>query len=140
MTDTLTRAERSALMAKVRSRGNQSTEARVELALREHIREEWIKHPSNVLGKPDFYFHDIRLAVFVNGCFWHACPKCGRIPKSRVTFWRSKIEHNRLRDNKVKRRLWKESYHVVTIWEHELSHYQWLKRLQAKIRQLTLTY
>src|SRR5579863_6250703 len=129
MADTLTKAERSARMAKVRSRGNQSTEMRVEGLLRERLPDGWVKHPAHVPGRPDFYFEDLKLAVFVNGCFWHACPKCGRIPKTRVKFWRTKIEQNRLRDNRVRRNLWRDGYHVFCIWEHQLRDQLWLKRL-----------
>ena len=136
MADTLTKAERSARMAKVRSKGNQSTEMRVEGLLREHLPDGWVKHPAHAPGKPDFYFDDIRLAVFVNGCFWHACPKCGRIPKSRVKFWRTKIEKNRLRDNRVRRSLWRDGYHVFYIWEHQLRDQSRLKRLLTAVRKL----
>lgn len=92
-------------MAKVRSRGNRSTEGRAEAILLEHGITGWIKHPSDILGSPDFYFPKQRLALFVDGCFWHACPRCGRIPKSRVDFWVAKIDANRRRDNRTRRSL-----------------------------------
>jgi DNA mismatch endonuclease, patch repair protein len=136
MADTLSKTERSARMAKVRSKGNQSTEVRVEQGLMECMPLGWVKHPAQVPGRPDFYFERIRLAVFVNGCFWHACPKCGRIPKSRVQFWQTKIEQNRLRDNRVRRSLWRDGYHVFCIWEHQLRDRSWLKRLLTTVGRL----
>lgn len=136
MRDPLTTVERSALMAKVRSRGNRSTEARVEAVLKRRNLKGWMKHPSAVPGTPDFYFRRVRLAVFVNGCFWHACPRCGRLPKSRVTFWKMKINGNRLRDSRTRRHLWKRGYHVLSIWEHELATDLWMKRLLSMITKL----
>jgi DNA mismatch endonuclease, patch repair protein len=136
MKDLLSKQDRSALMAKVKSKGNQSTEKTVELALRINRIIGWTKHPKKVVGHPDFYFPSIRLAVFVDGCFWHACPKCGRIPKSRIQFWTTKIRSNRLRDNRIRRQLLKNGYAVMRIWEHELRLGRWVKKLQSEILKL----
>jgi DNA mismatch endonuclease, patch repair protein len=119
--DPLSKRERSALMSKVRSRGNQSTEKSVESVLRANKIVGWKKHAKNVPGRPDFYFPKARLAVFVDGCFWHACPKCGRIPKTRVRFWAEKIAGNRRRDNRIHRQLWRNGFRVIRIWEHDLA-------------------
>jgi DNA mismatch endonuclease, patch repair protein len=118
--DPLSKAERSKLMAKVRSRGNQSTEMAICVALRKHHIVGWRRHPKNIAGHPDFYFPLHKLAVFVDGCFWHACPKCGRTPKTHVRFWSSKIQSNRLRDLRVGRSLRREGISVLRIWEHDL--------------------
>ena len=135
MADTLSKEERSARMAKVRGTGNRSTEGRVEAALKEHAITGWTKHPQDVSGRPDFYFPDQRVAVFVDGCFWHACPRCGRIPKSRVEFWSAKIDANRRRDNRTRKRLRREGYHVVRVWEHELRSPKWIGRLRGYLRR-----
>jgi DNA mismatch endonuclease, patch repair protein len=134
--DTLSKEERSARMAKVRGTGNRSTEGRVEAALKEQGITGWTKHPQDVPGRPDFYFPDQRVALFVDGCFWHACPRCGRIPKSRVEFWRAKIDANRRRDNRTRRRLRRQGYHVVRVWEHELRSLRWIGRLRGYLRRL----
>lgn len=136
MTDTLTAAERSVLMAKVRGTGNRSTEGLVEAVLVAEKIRGWKKHPDHVPGKPDFYFPRYRLAVFVDGCFWHACPRCGRIPKSNTQFWTTKIEQNRCRDNRVRRQLRKLGYHAMRIWEHEVAGDRWLPRLRRTIMVL----
>jgi len=136
MKDPLSKRERSALMSKVRSKGNQSTEKAVESSLRANKITGWKKHPKNVVGRPDFYFPVVRLAVFVDGCFWHACPKCGRIPKSRVEFWATKIAGNRQRDNRTRRQLWNDGFAVMRVWEHELRRSSWIKRLQVRILKL----
>lgn len=91
MSDPLSKTERSARMSKVRSNGNRSTESRVELALTKAGVQGWEKHHKEVLGKPDFFFPQYQLALFVDGCFWHSCPVCKRrIPTSRSEFWRKR--------------------------------------------------
>ncbi len=128
--DPLTPAQRSTLMGKVRSRGNASTEQRVETMLNAAGLRGWIKHPQQILGRPDFYFPEFKTALFVDGCFWHACPRCSRrTPKTRRAFWVSKIEENRLRDVRTRRHLRRLGIHCVRIWEHETGKPSWLKRL-----------
>jgi DNA mismatch endonuclease (patch repair protein) len=137
MTDILSPDERSTLMAKVRSTGNRSTEGRVEAALVETRIEGWEKHPKSILGKPDFYFPMHRLALFVDGCYWHACPICKpRLPSTRAEFWRTKIDENRRRDNRVHRKLRQRDYHVLRVWEHDLRSDAWLKRLRTMLRRI----
>jgi DNA mismatch endonuclease (patch repair protein) len=97
----------------------------------------WEKHRKDILGKPDFYFPDLKLALFVDGCFWHACPKCKRnTPHTRTEFWREKIETNRRRDNRIRRKLRAQGYHVMRVWEHDLKKKSWLKRLQSFVRRI----
>ena len=139
MPDKLSAFERSTLMAKVRGKGNRSTEGRVEQALVHHGISGWIKHPSDVDGKPDFFFPSSRLAIFVDGSFWHSCPKCARrMPTARRDFWRAKISGNSKRDNRVRRKLRASGYHVMRVWEHELKTETWLKRLKT-LRRRTKT-
>ncbi len=129
--DPLTATQRSSLMAKVRGRGNESTERRVEVALKTAGLHGWIKHPQRILGKPDFYFPDFRTALFVDGCFWHACPRCSRrTPRTRRAFWQAKIEQNRLRDVRTRRKLRRLGIHCVRVWEHEAANTLWLGRLR----------
>ena len=68
-------------------------------------------------GKPDFIFRATKLAVFVDGCFWHRCPRHGRIPKSRVTFWTEKLARNARRDREVSRKLRAMGWSVLRVWE-----------------------
>ncbi len=137
MKDPLNKAERSTLMAKVRSKGNLSTEMAVESVLRASSIWGWRKHPKNVLGHPDFYFPRVKLVVFVDGCFWHGCPKCGRIPKTRVKFWTDKISSNRLRDDRLRGRLRKSGFFTMRIWEHEVKKASWVNRLLIRLKRLS---
>jgi DNA mismatch endonuclease, patch repair protein len=134
--DNLDKEARSLLMSKVKSRGNKSTEIKVEDKLLEQEINLWIKHPKGIFGNPDFYFPNNRLALFVDGCFWHGCKKCCRnIPKTRSDYWIDKISKNTKRDNKIRRVLRKEGYHIMRIWEHDLKRDIWIKRLRNIIRR-----
>ncbi len=134
--DPLNKAERSAQMARVRGKGNRSTEKKVEFALIEAGVGGWEKHPKGMVGKPDFFFPKHQLAVFVDGCFWHGCPVCKRrVPHSRANFWRNKIDETRRRDNRQRRKLRQQGYHVMRVWEHDLKRNTWLKRLRAMLER-----
>ena len=123
-------------MAKVRSKGNVSTEAAAEAILRLNKVRGWIKHPKNVLGRPDFYFRRCKVALFIDGCFWHACPICRRrTPKSRTAFWRKKIDENRRRDNRIRIKLRTEGFHVFRVWEHQVQSTVWVNRLNLFIQR-----
>lgn len=133
--DVFTPAKRSDVMSKIRSRGNRSTDRRFAAILRAHGISGWRMHPDTILGCPDFYFPAARIAVFVDGCFWHACRKCFQMPVSNRGFWAAKIAKNTRRDRVVTRALRKEGVKVVRIWEHDLR--LRTQRLRAVIDGLT---
>ena len=136
--DPLTPEQRSALMRKVKGTGNRTTEARVEAALLAAGVTGWEKHPA-LPGKPDFYFPAERLLVFVDGCYWHGCPQHVRYPQASADYWRAKIDRTRRRDNRVRRQLRAQGYHVMRVWEHDLGRETWLKRLLALRRRVERT-
>jgi DNA mismatch endonuclease (patch repair protein) len=136
--DALTREQRSTHMAKVRSKKNRSTEMRVAAQLIRQRFSGWKRHVVSVPGCPDFCFVRERVAIFVDGCFWHGCPRCRRnVPHSRPSFWRDKIESNRRRDRRVKRMLKAQGYKILRIWEHALSDERWLTRLRSALERGT---
>ena len=137
MVDVLTKAQRSALMARVRSAGNASTEQQLARLLRGQGITGW-RRGAPLPGKPDFIFRTARLAVFVDGCFWHGCPLHGRSPKTRVAFWTTKLARNAQRDREVRRLLRKRGWVVLRIWEHQLSQRKkagLLRRIRAALRK-----
>lgn len=77
-------------------------------------------HPKHIDGKPDFYFHGRKVAIFVDGCFWHGCPLCYRRPKTRKRYWDKKVQGNKGRDKKIRRKLKANGIKVFQVWEHEL--------------------
>ena len=111
---------RSRIMSSIRGKSNRTTEQALRLALVRNGLSGWKLHPSDILGRPDFFFPKHRLAVFVDGCFWHGCPKCGHTPNTRRAFWKAKIRRNRERDALTSRRLRADGIRVLRIWEHEL--------------------
>jgi len=120
MPDFLTKAKRSALMSTIRSRGNKDTELALARLLRRHGITGWRRNEP-LVGKPDFVFRTARLALFVDGCFWHFCPKHSHFPESNDLFWRNKFSRNRARDRFVTRQLRIRGWRVLRIWEHELA-------------------
>jgi DNA mismatch endonuclease (patch repair protein) len=120
MADVWTKKKRSEVMSHVRSRGNKDTELVLVHLLRQNKIHGWRRHVS-LPGKPDFTFRKRRLTVFVDGCFWHCCPKHGRHPKSNCAFWRRKFSTNIKRDKIVKQTLQSLGWRVLRIWEHDLA-------------------
>jgi DNA mismatch endonuclease (patch repair protein) len=108
-------------MSRIRSRGNAATELRFIRLMKDAGVTGW-RRRQQLFGKPDFVFPKFRLAVFVDGCFWHGCPRCYSEPKSNRAFWRRKIFANRKRAVTVKRELRKSGWRVFRIWQHELKH------------------
>lgn len=119
MPDTFTKQKRSEMMSRIRSAGNKGTELRLVQIFRTNSITGW-RRGSKLPGKPDFVFPKQRLAVFVDGCFWHGCPKHATWPKTRAAFWKAKIEGNRSRDRRVNRALRQRGWVVGRVWEHAL--------------------
>ena len=122
MSDVFSITKRSELMSRIRSRGNRATELRLVELFRRHRITGWRRHP-RLFGNPDFVFPRERLALFVDGCFWHRHTGCkfSYTPKSRIDFWLPKFEKNVARDRLVTRTLRKAGWRVVRIWECQLS-------------------
>lgn len=122
---------RSTLMSRIRGKRNASTELRLVSLLRAERMHGWRRN-SSLLGKPDFVFPKQKLAVFVDGCFWHG-HDCGRNlkPKRNVALWRQKISGNQYRDRRVARTLRSAGWRVVRIWECALA-----KRPKTCIRKI----
>jgi DNA mismatch endonuclease, patch repair protein len=120
MPDVYTKAKRSEVMSRIRGSGNKDTELALIKIFRRHSITGWRRH-QDVFGKPDFLFRRNRLALFVDGCFWHGCPRCYKRPKSNRKFWDAKIARNRERDSLVNRELRRLGWRVIRIWEHDLA-------------------
>src|SRR6266851_8011485 len=102
MPDVFSKRQRSEIMSRVRSRGNLATELRLIAIFREFKLRGW-RRKNKVFGRPDFVFRSVRLAVFVDGCFWHGCELHRNVPKTNASFWINKIARNRRRDATVRR-------------------------------------
>ena len=121
LADVFTKAKRSQVMAAVRSKGNRGTELKVVVILRSAGITGWRRHQP-LPGRPDFIFRTERVAVFVDGCFWHGCPQHCRMPVANSGYWRKKIFRNIRRDRAAVRSLKAKGWRVVRLWEHALRH------------------
>ena len=126
--DTLTPAERSARMSLVRSK-----DTKPELRVRRLIYSMGFRyrlHSAALPGKPDLVFGNRSKVIFVHGCFWHRHGKCKntRWPKSRLDFWKPKLERNHARDQEHRRALRKLGWSVLVIWECQIGNTTWLSQ------------
>jgi DNA mismatch endonuclease (patch repair protein) len=119
MADMMTPEQRSALMGRIRSRKNKTTELRFMRILRQYKICGW-RRSSKLIGQPDFVFVKARVVVFIDGDFWHGNPKKYRIPKTNRAYWQKKIERNRARDRTVNGALRADGWTVVRFWESDL--------------------
>lgn len=120
MPDVFTKAKRSQVMSRIRGHWNKDTELALIRVFRAHWITGWRRHQP-IFGKPDFVFREVRLALFVDGCFWHGCPKHATKPRNNAAFWRRKLAANQARDRPVTRTLRRGGWRVLRIWEHELA-------------------
>ena len=117
--DVFSKEKRAAIMRRVRPRGNGTTELRLARLLRQSGISGW-RRQYKLFGTPDFYFPHLKVAVFVDGCFWHGCPLHATTPAKSTEFWKAKLDRNRARDILFIRTLCRQGVAVVRIWEHEL--------------------
>ena len=118
MADVFDKEKRSHIMQKVRSKGNQST----ELKLIEIFREQLIKGGKRnypVKGHPDFVFLEKRIAIFVDGCFWHGHDCRNTRPSDNQEYWQKKRERNIRHDKEVTELFESRGWRVMRIWECE---------------------
>lgn len=120
MADVFTKSKRSEIMSRVLGRGNKATEGALIKVFRKLHITGWRRH-LKLFGNPDFAFRERRLAVFVDGCFWHSCPKHGTQPATHRSFWRKKLERTIARDKRVNITLRKNGWRVLRVWQHELT-------------------
>jgi DNA mismatch endonuclease (patch repair protein) len=134
MADVFTKRKRSEVMAKIRGKGNRATELALVSVFREHGITGWRRHRP-VYGKPDFVFPKKRVAVFVDGCFWHCCPRHSNLPVQNRSFWKKKLMANRRRDKLVTKTLNSRGWCVFRVWEHDLK-FPLVARSVEKLRLL----
>lgn len=117
MTDIKSVEERSRNMAAIKSKNTKP-----EVYIRKELFSRGFRYriaPLSVPGHPDIYLGKYRLAVYVNGCFWHRHEGCkyAYLPKSKVDFWKKKFDTNILRDQNVREELQKQGFRHLIIWE-----------------------
>lgn len=128
MTDVLTPMQRRRCMQRNRGR-----DTGPELLLRQALWRLGLRYRLRypLFGRPDIVFPAKRVAVFVDGCFWHCCPEHGAKPKTNANFWNEKLARNVARDREVTRILNEEGWVTIRVWEHEVK--QQLDAVAARI-------
>lgn len=116
--DKISARERSLLMKKIRS-SNTKFEDKIITGLRKK-KVSFTDHP-RIFGSPDIIFKMKKVAVFLDSCFWHGCRWHCRMPNSRTDYWVPKIQRNKERDRSVSKKLKKEGWRVIRIWEHQVA-------------------
>ena len=134
MADDRTPAQRSETMRRVKSRDT-SCEVRLRRAL--HHRGLRYSLRSKLPGGPDIVFVSAKVAVFVDGCFWHGCPEHCRMPTGNRAYWERKIGRNVERDRARTNELKKAGWRVVRVWEHEVS--RSVERCAARVDRIVRT-
>lgn len=131
MADVFDKSKRSEIMKKVRSKNNKSTELKLIDIFRENNIHGWRRN-YKVKGRPDFVFLDRRIAIFVDGCFWHGHDCRNTRPKDNEEYWSKKRERNMKHDNEITKYFERRGWKVIRIWECELSK----KGASAKVNYL----
>ena len=127
-------------MSAIRGKGNKDTELRMMALFRVYGFTGW-RRGLVLVGKPDFVFRRERVVVFVDGCFWHGCPKPKHapLPKTRAEWWAAKLSRNKERDRVVTRALRKAGWKVVRVWECDLAKIALWSRIARRIGNAGLT-
>lgn len=120
-------------MAQVKSRGNKSTELALIEVLKANRITGWRRNYP-LEGNPDFVFVKNRVAIFVDGCFWHGHPVLCRFPESNREYWEAKIQRNRARDKRVNKALKRKGWIVLRIWEHDIKKKRTLTRIKKALQ------
>lgn len=118
MPDKHTKAQRSYNMSRIRA-----SNTKPELALRKALWASGLRYRTSnnqFLGKPDLTFRKEKLAIFVDGCFWHKCPQHFIRPKNNKAYWNKKILSNVKRDQRINQELVAQGWRILRFWEHEL--------------------
>ena len=133
MGDNLTPEDRRKTMQAVKGKGTR-LEKRLFSMLAGMGLRGWKKNVDAIMGKPDVAFISQRVAVFIDGCFWHGCPHCQRkLPKTNRKYWERKITRNIALAKSNNRRLRADGWTVIRIWEHEISKTADTGKIKAKI-------
>ena len=115
MVDNLSKEKRSKVMSSIKGKNTMP-----ERILGGVVDRRIIRFQPNILGKPDYGNKRRKIAVFVDGCFWHGCPVCYKEPASNKDYWSSKLLRNKRHDEEVTNTLKKEGYRVFRFMEHEI--------------------
>jgi len=122
MTDVFTKKKRSEIMSRIRAKDAKLEKNFLEglSAISHEAGYRYRKHYTGLQGKPDIAFPSKKVAVFIDGCFWHGCHLHSRVPLSNVSYWEKKLKRNKERDREVNRAAKNKGWSVIRLWEHQV--------------------
>lgn len=126
MSDVHSKEQRSYNMSRIHGR-----ETKPELKLKDFFEKKNFIYQSNEYGKPDFINYKKKIVVFIDGCFWHKCPKCFKLPKSNKEFWKNKINENFRRDKEITFNYKNSDWKVIRVWTHDLKKFLNMKSFRC---------
>ena len=133
MSDNLKPEDRRRAMQAVRGKGTKVEKRFSSILVRMGVRG-WRKNADNVIGKPDIVFEQQRIAIFIDGCFWHGCPSCQRkMPRTNRAYWERKINRNIVIARSNNRQLRGRGWTVIRVWEHEVNNNSGTEKIKTKI-------
>lgn len=139
MADKISKEKRSYIMSRIKGK-----DTIAEVVFRKILVSQGIRYRLHypIDGRPDVAIRSKKIAIFIDGCFWHKCPKCFRPPKSRKSYWTPKIQRNIERDKRVNELLRAKGWKVIRIWEHEVTRnpQKPLKRVLAVLDKAGIRY
>lgn len=115
MTDNLTPEKRKKVMCSIKSKNSKP-----ELILWSVLDHRSFRRYPKITGRPDIGCQKRKIAIFVDGCFWHGCPNCYKPPTTRASYWAEKLERNTTNDRKVNELLGRKGFKVLRFWEHQI--------------------
>jgi len=126
MTDVHSKEKRSYNMSRIKGR-----DTKPELKLKDFFEKKGFIYQPKEYGKPDFINYKKKIVIFIDGCFWHKCPECFKLPKINKEFWRNKINNNFRRDKEINLNYKNSGWKGIRIWEHEI------KKKNYKLKNLS---
>jgi DNA mismatch endonuclease (patch repair protein) len=133
MTDNLSPQERHKTMKAVKGKATIPEKRLFSFLMRKGFRG-WTKNDPLIFGKPDVAFKEKRIAIFIDGCFWHGCLACNKkMPKTNSGYWLKKIDRNKKQSQLVNKTLRVDGWKLIRIWEHELVKFRKIDKLLSKV-------
>ena len=120
-----------------------SKNTKIELSLKHLLKGTYLRYQPKMYGNPDFGSKKFKIVIFIDGCFWHKCPKCYTEPKSNRKFWVQKINKNAKRDKLISKVFKQQNYIILRFWEHKIKKdctkcaekiIKWVKRKNGRIK------
>ncbi|MBI5393268.1 very short patch repair endonuclease [Candidatus Woesearchaeota archaeon] len=115
MPDVFSKTKRSQIMSKIKCKNT-----KLEIDFKNLIKGLRFRYQPKILGKPDFASKQMKIAIFVDSCFWHKCPKHFRKPKANSSYWTKKIDRNVERAKEVNAYFKKQDWEMIRFFEHDI--------------------